>query len=32
VDAGATLVNAVTFGTSDEQAATRQALALANRG
>lgn len=31
-DAGATLLNAVRFGTEDEQAATRQALALANRG
>ena len=31
-EAGSTQFNAVTFGTSDEQAATRQVLALANRG
>lgn len=30
-DAGVTLFDAFTFGTSDEQAATRQTLALANR-
>ncbi|MEQ8839833.1 MAG: TIGR03564 family F420-dependent LLM class oxidoreductase [Acidimicrobiales bacterium] len=31
-DAGATQFNAVTFGTSDEQATAREVLALANRG
>jgi len=31
-DAGSTLVNGVMFGTPDEQAATREALVLANQG